>query len=74
MSDILDRVSSLSSRMNAEPTFKRLKEDSASNPEILMYLTAELATLERYTRTIKFQIELTKRDIATDEKSAKVAS
>jgi hypothetical protein len=74
MSSNLDRLSALSGRINAESTFDRLKEDSASNPEILAYLEAELMTLERYTATIKRQIALVKGYIATDEKSAKVSA
>lgn len=74
MSDILDRISSLSGRIGNESTFDRLKDDGASNLEILMHLEAELMTLERYVAAVKRQIALTRRDIATDEKCAKVAS
>jgi hypothetical protein len=72
MSSNLDRMSALSGCINAETTFKRLREDSASNPEILAYLEAELMTLERYSERIRHQIALVKGYIAKDEKSAKV--
>ena len=74
MSDLLDRLSALSGRIGAESTLSRLREDNASNPEILMYLEAELATLTRYTERIRHQIGMLQRDIETDERMGRVVS
>ena len=70
MSDLTARLDAISGKLTMKSTtIDRLKEDGATEAEILLHLEAELATLKRYVANVEHQIRFTRRNVTIETKA-----